>query len=94
MSVGNSGQSWQCASRLLVPAHLRDWIAEQAAEDLPPVTANSRRKLGRSSVSAVAEDSDPDSSGIDEGAQLICGGTGKPEQLDTGYYVKPTILPM
>jgi len=28
--------------------------------------------------------------GIDEGAQVLVGGVGKPEGLDTGYYVKPT----
>ena len=28
--------------------------------------------------------------GIDEGAKLVAGGTGKPEGLNKGYYVKPT----
>ena len=27
--------------------------------------------------------------GIDEGAKLVAGGTGKPEGLDKGYFVKP-----
>ncbi len=30
--------------------------------------------------------------GIDEGAELVCGGTGKPEGLNAGYYVKPTVF--
>lgn len=30
--------------------------------------------------------------GIDEGAELVTGGTGKPDQLDRGYYVKPTVF--
>ena len=30
--------------------------------------------------------------GIDEGATLVTGGTGKPDGLDTGYYVKPTVF--
>ena len=30
--------------------------------------------------------------GIDEGAKLIAGGTGKPEGLNNGYYVKPTVF--
>ena len=30
--------------------------------------------------------------GIDEGATLVCGGPGKPEGLDRGYYVKPTVF--
>lgn len=30
--------------------------------------------------------------GIDEGARIVAGGLGKPEGLDTGYYVKPTVF--
>ena len=30
--------------------------------------------------------------GIDEGAKLVAGGTGKPEGLDKGYFVKPTVF--
>ncbi|MEU0538577.1 aldehyde dehydrogenase family protein [Nocardia sp. NPDC005978] len=30
--------------------------------------------------------------GIDEGATLVIGGTGRPDGLTTGYYVKPTIF--
>jgi aldehyde dehydrogenase (NAD+) len=30
--------------------------------------------------------------GIDEGALLVAGGLGRPEGLDKGYYVKPTVF--
>jgi aldehyde dehydrogenase (NAD+) len=30
--------------------------------------------------------------GIDEGATLVAGGTGRPEGLETGYFVKPTVF--
>ena len=30
--------------------------------------------------------------GIDEGATLVTGGTGRPAGLDTGYYVRPTVF--
>jgi aldehyde dehydrogenase (NAD+) len=30
--------------------------------------------------------------GIDEGAQLVAGGTGRAEGFDRGYYVKPTVF--
>ena len=30
--------------------------------------------------------------GIAEGASVVAGGPGKPEGLETGYYVKPTVL--
>ena len=30
--------------------------------------------------------------GIDEGATLVTGGPGRPEGLDKGFYVKPTVF--
>ncbi|MDP6652580.1 MAG: aldehyde dehydrogenase family protein, partial [Gammaproteobacteria bacterium] len=30
--------------------------------------------------------------GIEEGAELIAGGPGRPEGLDKGYYVQPTVF--
>ena len=30
--------------------------------------------------------------GIDEGATLVAGGTGRPDGLDKGYFVKPTVF--
>merc|ERR1712232_1055497 len=30
--------------------------------------------------------------GIDEGARLVTGGPGKPQGLEDGYYVKPTVF--
>ena len=30
--------------------------------------------------------------GIDEGATLVVGGPGRPDWLDSGYYVKPTVF--
>jgi aldehyde dehydrogenase (NAD+) len=30
--------------------------------------------------------------GIDEGATLVAGGLGRPEQVERGYYVRPTVF--
>jgi aldehyde dehydrogenase (NAD+) len=30
--------------------------------------------------------------GVAEGARLVAGGPGKPEGLDTGYYIRPTVF--
>jgi acyl-CoA reductase-like NAD-dependent aldehyde dehydrogenase len=32
------------------------------------------------------------SRGVEQGAQLVCGGEGRPDGLAKGYYVKPTIF--
>jgi aldehyde dehydrogenase (NAD+) len=31
-------------------------------------------------------------SGIDEGARLVAGGTGRPEGMNRGYYARPTVF--
>src|SRR5690606_17164308 len=31
-------------------------------------------------------------SGIDEGAKLVCGGLGRPEGLDQGFFIQPTVF--
>ena len=30
--------------------------------------------------------------GIDEGAKLVMGGVGRPDGIDSGYFVRPTIF--
>ena len=30
--------------------------------------------------------------GMDEGAEVVAGGLGRPEGLDVGYYVRPTVF--
>ena len=30
--------------------------------------------------------------GIDEGAKLVCGGVGRPDGLEKGFYIKPTVF--
>lgn len=94
---GNSGQSCNAPTRMLVPAALHDRaveIARRAASahrlgppDDPQTTLgpviSERQYLAIQRMIAI---------GIDEGAQLVCGGLDRPEHLDKGYYVKPTIF--
>lgn len=93
----NSGQSCNAPTRMLVP---RDRLAEaeaaaiRAAEatkvDVPdkegdhlgPVVNAKQFQHIQSLIQT----------GIDEGAKLITGGTGRPDHLDSGYYVKPTVF--
>jgi aldehyde dehydrogenase (NAD+) len=93
----NSGQSCNAPTRLLVPRELQAdalVIARKAAEThkvgdprseatiLGPVV--SEAQFGK--IQALIE------SGIKEGATLVTGGTGRPEGLNRGYYVRPTVF--
>jgi aldehyde dehydrogenase (NAD+) len=93
----NSGQSCNAPSRMLVPASKMDEAAAIAAEAAKSVKVGdpkdestvigpvvSATQYGR--IQQLIE------KGIGEGAKLEVGGPGKPEGLETGYYVKPTVF--
>jgi aldehyde dehydrogenase (NAD+) len=94
---GNSGQSCNAPTRMLVPAALHEQavdIARRAAQKhivgAPDAVATT--------MGPVISERQYDSIqrmiaiGIDEGAQLVCGGPGRPAHLPQGYYVQPTIF--
>ena len=92
----NSGQSCNAPSRMIVPKSRMDeamTVARDTAEQLAVGDPNNKRALG-----PVASRAQFDKvqrfiqKGIDEGAALVTGGPGRPEGLDTGYYVKPTVF--
>jgi aldehyde dehydrogenase (NAD+) len=94
--MGNSGQSCNAPSRMLVPAeHLaeavaaaRDAIAEQTVgaplsnAKMGPVVS----EVQWNRIQSLIE------TGIAEGATLVAGGPGRPDGLDAGYYVRPTVF--
>jgi len=93
----NSGQSCNAPTRMLVPERLKD-----AAVQVAKVTAESQ-KVGPPDaagtilgpvVSQVQYDKIQEliQSGIDEGATLVTGGPGRPDGLNRGYYVRPTVF--
>src|SRR5690349_300827 len=93
----NSGQSCNSPTRMLVPLDRHDEalaIAKAAAEKhkvgdpkieetmLGPVVSEVQFKKIQGLIEA----------GIKEGATLVTGGTGRPEGLNRGYYVRPTVF--
>jgi acyl-CoA reductase-like NAD-dependent aldehyde dehydrogenase len=94
----NSGQTCTALTRMLVPAgRLAD--AERIAADevetkfQPQDPFADFAMLGPLSSSAqVDRVNGYIQKGIDEGAKLVTGGTGKPEGLEAGYFVKPTVF--
>ncbi|MFN4178389.1 aldehyde dehydrogenase family protein [Phenylobacterium sp.] len=92
----NSGQSCNAPTRMLVPAKKMDEviaIAKATAEAHTVGDPNGNSKMGPV-VSEVQWNKIQGliQKGIDEGATLVSGGVGRPEGLDKGYYVKPTVF--
>ncbi len=92
----NSGQTCSAASRMLVPKSRMGEVIEAAQAGAATVTVgdpNTDVAMGPV-VSAGQFDLIQGyiQKGIDEGADLIAGGTGRPEGLEKGFYVKPTVF--
>lgn len=93
----NSGQSCTAPTRMFVPADRHDEakaVAKAVAEGIivgdprnpetrigPVVNAVQYEKIQRLIQSGIAE-----------GAELVTGGPGRPEHLNRGYYVRPTVF--
>jgi aldehyde dehydrogenase (NAD+) len=93
----NSGQSCNAPSRMLVPAARMDEaaaIAAAAAAEIRPGDPRQEGTVIGPVVSARQYDRVQQliEKGMGEGATLVAGGLGKPEGLEIGYYVKPTVF--
>lgn len=92
----NSGQSCNAPSRMLVPSSRMDEAIAIAREVGAAVTVGD--PADKTAIGPVASKVQFDKiqrliqQGIDAGADLVVGGTGRPEGLDTGYYVRPTVF--
>tara|TARA_Y100000591_G_C21816405_1_gene690970 strand:+ start:171 stop:1616 length:1446 start_codon:yes stop_codon:yes gene_type:complete len=93
----NSGQSCNAPTRMLVEKSSYDLaikIAKEVAESTPVDLSEKDGNHIGPVVSKAQFDKVQDliQSGIDEGANLVSGGVGLPDNLDKGYFVKPTIF--
>ncbi|WP_304640887.1 aldehyde dehydrogenase family protein [Pseudomonas sp.] len=95
--MNNSGQSCNAPTRMLVPKARMDEVAviaqaaaakvkagDPSAEDtvIGPVSSKNQWNKIQGLINK----------GIEEGAKLIAGGPGRPEGLEKGFYVKPTVF--
>ena len=93
----NSGQSCNAPTRMLVPSKMHDQaveIAKAVAEAMrvgdPMADGTMMGPLANKNQ--FAKVSRMIQAGIDEGAKLAAGGTGRPDGLTAGYFVKPTVF--
>ena len=93
----NSGQSCNAPTRMLVPRAKHGQALQIAKATADTVKAGDPFAEG-TVIGPVVSEIQWDKiqtliqKGIDEGATLVAGGTGRPDGLNAGYYVKPTIF--
>ncbi|CEA01566.1 Putative aldehyde dehydrogenase [Jeotgalicoccus saudimassiliensis] len=95
--VRNTGQVCTAGTRTLIPAELKDEFIQKLKEAISKVKVGNPREDGIEVGPLISKTQfDRVQSYIEqgqaEGATLYHGGTGKPDGLDTGYFVKPTIF--
>ncbi|HEY9312424.1 aldehyde dehydrogenase family protein, partial [Williamsia sp.] len=95
--VVNSGQSCNAGSRILVPAERMDEAAGIAEKALAAIVVGAPED-SNTAVGPVVSEVQFDKiqrliqAGIDEGATVAAGGVGRPDGIDAGYFVKPTVF--
>ena len=95
--MNNSGQSCNAPTRMIVEESIYEKAVSIAAEVAESIKVSSGHENGRHIgpvVSEVQFDKIQNliNKGVEEGAKLVAGGPGRPEGLNRGYYVKPTVF--
>ena len=93
----NSGQSCNAPTRMLVEKSIYDEAIERLKKYTESFEVGDPKKEGEHIGPVISEIQfnkiqNLIQKGIDEGAKLVAGGTGKPDGLDKGYFVKPTVF--
>lgn len=94
---GNTGQSCNAPTRMLVEASVYEEAVAIAAKVAQSVTLGDPMDKGPH-LGPVVSKAQFDKIqgliqvGIDEGARVVAGGVGRADGFDRGYYVKPTVF--
>jgi len=93
----NSGQSCNAPTRMVVEASRYESAVSEASAAADAMEVAAASQAGRHIGPVVSElqynkIQDLIQSGIDEGARLVAGGPGRPEHLNRGYFVRPTVF--
>ena len=93
----NSGQSCNAPTRMLVEKSMYDEAIQRLKKYTENFEVGDPKKEGEHIGPVISETQYNKiqsliKKGIDEGAKLIAGGPGKPEGLQKGYFVKPTVF--
>ena len=95
--MSNTGQSCNAPTRMLVPLSRHDEALDIAKKSVENIKVGKPDDLNTDlgplvSITQYNKVQNLIEKGIEEGAQLVSGGKGKPDGFEKGYYVKPTIF--
>ena len=95
--MSNTGQSCNAPTRMLVPLSRHDEALDIAKKSLENIKVGKPDDINTDlgplvSITQYNKVQNLIKKGIEEGAQLVSGGKGKPDGFEKGYYVKPTIF--
>ena len=93
----NSGQSCNAPTRMLVEKTMYNEAIERLKKYTENFEVGDPKKEGEHIGPVISETQYNKiqtliKKGIDEGAKLVAGGPGKPDGLEKGYFVKPTVF--
>nr|WP_298717083.1 aldehyde dehydrogenase family protein [uncultured Steroidobacter sp.] len=95
--MSNTGQSCNAPSRMLVPNKLYEEAVNIAKTVAAKPVVGDPKKDGVT-MGPVANRNQFEKiqrllqTGIDEGATVVAGGPGRPDGIDKGYFIKPTVF--
>ena len=95
--MSNSGQSCDAPTRMLVEKSIYERAVKEAADEANKIKVDIPSKKGDHIGPVITKNQFEKiqsliQSGIDEGASLVAGGVGRPNGMDKGYFVKPTVF--
>ena len=95
--MSNTGQSCNAPTRMLVPRSRHDEALDIAKKSVENIKVGKPDDINTDlgplvSITQYNKVQNLIEKGIEEGAQLVSGGKGKPDGFEKGYYVKPTIF--
>ena len=95
--MSNTGQSCNAPTRMLVPLSRHDEALDIARNSVENIKVGKPDDINTDlgplvSITQYNKVQNLIEKGIEEGAQLVSGGKGKPDGFEKGYYVKPTIF--
>jgi aldehyde dehydrogenase (NAD+) len=93
----NAGQNCQSPTRMLIPRAQRDAAFDAAREAVGTILVGDPLDPASTLGPLVSQAQFEKvqgliQSGVDEGATLVAGGTGRPAEFNRGYYVRPTVF--